>query len=448
MSRARGRKQAALPRRNTKPAHGVSQKDENEKVTDPYTIHTLDNGLCVVIERMPDVRSAAAGFLVRTGARDETAPLAGVSHFLEHMMFKGTKSRTWRQITIDFDRMGSTYNAYTSEDRTTYYGWVRRGDVGRQIELLADMIRSSLPPEEFETEKHVILEEIAMAKDNLEHLAIDFLQEKVFAGSSLAWPVLGYEDTVASLTRDQMWAYFQKRYAPDNLMLIVAGHVDPDEIIRLAKEHCGSWQASGTVTERVSPTIHAGSDVLEVSRFKQQIVVLTFPSVSACDNRAETAAAAATIVGGDNSRFFWNIIQKGIAPRAGAFHLDYTDCGVMVLYGSCQPENAERLVDAMRAEARRIRTDGVDEHEVARVKNKRRTSLAIEGEAPYHRLTQLMDDMEYRGAPRTVEQMLADVDEITVDTVDQYFREYPVDVAGHLTSVGPRRWPEVGESLP
>ncbi|MCH7808285.1 MAG: insulinase family protein, partial [Planctomycetes bacterium] len=157
----------------------------------PYTLHTLDNGLRIVIERMPDVRSAAAGFLVQTGARDDPAPLAGVSHFLEHMMFKGTPKRTWREITVDFDRMGSSYNAFTSEDRTVYYGWVRQADIGAQLELLADMMRSTLPVGEFETEKKVVLEEIAMSKDSLEHVAFDFLQEKVFAGHSLAWPILG-----------------------------------------------------------------------------------------------------------------------------------------------------------------------------------------------------------------------------------------------------------------
>jgi predicted Zn-dependent peptidase len=407
-------------------------------VSNAYTLHTLDNGLQVVIERMPDVRSAAAGFLVQTGARDDSRELAGVSHFLEHMMFKGTEKRTWREITIDFDRMGSTYNAYTSEDRTMYYGWVRKDDIGRQIELLADMLRSALPPEEFDTEKQVVLEEIAMAKDNLEHLAIDFLQEKVFAGHELSWPILGYAETVSAMTRDQMGAYFEQRYAPDNLILVVAGNVDPQEIVGLAKAHCGSWQASGTITERTPPVVREGDDVLTVDRFNQQIVALTYPSVSAADDLAETASAAATILGGDNSRFFWNIVQKGIAPRAGAFHLDYTDCGVMILYGTCQPENAERLAEAIRQEAERVCAEGVEPDEVARVKNRRLTALAVEGETPYHRLTQLMDDMQYRGAPRTVEQMLADVDKITVDSVGAYFAAYPITGRGHLTSVGPR----------
>ena len=166
-------------------------------MNNPYTTHTLDNGLEVVIEVMPDVRSAAAGFLSRTGARDETPERAGISHFLEHLMFKGTAKRSWREITIDFDRMGSTYNAFTSEDRTVYYGWVREGDIGPQIELLADMMRSKLPAEELEMEKKVVLEEIAMSKDQLEHVAYDFIEENVFAGHPPPWPILGYEKTRA-----------------------------------------------------------------------------------------------------------------------------------------------------------------------------------------------------------------------------------------------------------
>lgn len=414
----------------------------------PYTLHTLDNGLRIVIEHMPDVRSAAAGFLVRTGARDETASQAGVSHFLEHMMFKGTERRTWRDITIAFDRMGSTYNAFTSEDRTAYYGWVRQPDIGKQIELLADMIRSTLPPEEFETEKNVILEEIAMAKDHLEHLAFDFLQEKVLAGHPLAWPILGYEETVQALTRDQMWAYFRERYAPDNMILIVAGNVDPRAVIESARDSCGAWTASGTSVNRTAPTVRGGIDVLTIERFNQQLVALTFPSISACDRRAETVATAATILGGENSRFFWNIVQKGLAPRAGAHYLEYTDCGAFILYGVCLPENAERLLEAMRAEADRICTERVEVHEVDRVKNRRRTALAVESEAPYYRLTQLMDDMEYYGAPRTVEQMLAEVDAVTVASVYEYFQEYPISGDGHLTSVGPRPWPEDNPRTP
>ncbi|MBU0717680.1 MAG: insulinase family protein [Planctomycetes bacterium] len=411
-------------------------------MNDPYTLHTLDNGLRVVIETMPDVRSAAAGFFVRAGARDETPELAGVSHFLEHMMFKGTSQRGWREITIDFDRMGSLYNAFTSEDRTVYYGWVRSADIGRQIELLADMMHSVLPGAEFDMERNVVLEEIAMSKDHLEHVAFEFLQEKVYAGHPLAWPVLGYADTIRGLTRDQMWGYFQQRYAPDNMMFVVAGNVDSAKIIGLVEKYCGAWRPSGIPTQRTVPTMNTGTDTLEVDRFNQQLVALTFPACSAADDLAETAEAAATILGGENSRFFWNIIQAGVSPRAGVYHLDYTDCGAMIFYGLCQPAGAEKLRDAFRAEAKRICAERVQDREVERVKNRRRTSLAVEAEAPYHRLTQLMQDMEHRGAPRTVEQMLAEVDAITAEGIHAYFEKYPINTEGHLTSVGPRRWPE------
>lgn len=407
-----------------------------------YTLHTLANGLQIVIERMPDVKSAAAGFLVRTGARDETPPLAGVSHFLEHMMFKGTAKRSWRDINVDFDVMGSTYNAFTSEDRTIYYGWVRKADIARQMELLADMMRSTLPEDEFRTEKNVILEEIAMSKDNLEHVTFDFLQEKVFAGHPLAWPILGYDQTVGALTRDQMWDYFQRNYAPDNMFLVVAGQVDPDEVIAEAEKLCGWWPPCGAGKMRAVPRVHEGTGVLVLPQFKQQVVALSFPSVGGAHPLAETASAAAAILGGEHSRIYWNIVQKGISSRAGAHHLAYTDCGLMLLFGSCEPDRVELLVQAIRAESDRIMNHPVEAHEVERVKAKRRTALAIEAEAPYYRLTQIMDDMEHYGAPRTVEQTLAEVDAITAVSISEYLAAFPIDRGGHLTSAGPRAWPE------
>ena len=280
-----------------------------------------------------------------------------------------------------------------------------------------------------------------MSKDHLEHVAMDFLQEKVFAGHPLAWPILGYEQTVAALKREQMWTYFQRRYSAGNMMLVVAGNVDPSEIIDLAQEHCGDWPALDEIDEPVAPAMHAGTDVLQVDRFKQQLLAFTYPSVSASDNRAETAGAAATILGGANSRFFWNIVQTGLSPDVGAAHYGYVDCGVTLLWAACEPENCERLCDAVKHEADLICRQPVQPHEVDRVKMRRRTSLAVESEAPYHRLTQIMDDMQYHGAPRTVEQMLAEVDEVSSESILAYFADYPINRGGHLASVGPRDWP-------
>jgi len=405
--------------------------------------HTLANGLRIIVERMSGVRSAAAGFLARTGSRDETPEVAGVSHFLEHMCFKGTERRSWSQINADFDRMAVDYNAFTSQERTFYYGWVRAGDIDRQIELLADMMRSRLPADEFDMEKKVVLDEIARSNDQNLHVAYDFLHRQVFRGHPLEWPVLGYDTSVGGLTRDQMHDYFRSRYAPNNLVLIVAGNVDPDVVFDAAREHCGVWQPAEPRPERQDAVFRPGTSVQQVERFNQQIIALAFRAPSAADPLHETASAAATILGGPNSRMFWNIVQAGLSPDAACYRLPYCDNGILLLWGQTEPDKCEQLAEAMQSEARRICTTRVDEHEVQRVKNKRRTGLAIEAEAPYYRLVQVMDDADLRGQPRSVEERLAAVDAVTVDAIAEYFAAYPIDRDGHFISVGPRNWPPV-----
>ncbi len=403
----------------------------------------LPNGLRIVIEVMEHVQSAACGFLARTGARDETPDVAGVSHFLEHMMFKGTETRTWERINVEFDEMGSHYNAFTSKDRTFYYGWVRPEDLDRQLGLLADMMRSALPAGEFDTEKNVILEEIAMSNDDLGSNAYDFLHEQACAGSPMAWPILGYAKSVEALTRDQMHAYFTRRYAPNNLVLFVAGKVDPAHVIAEAERLCGAWEAQPDLgTHRNPPAVRSGVAKRRTDRFKQQAVVLAFPSAAATDPLDETTEAVAAILGGPNSRFYWNIVQEGLSPRAGVIREEYPDFSLMVMYGLCEPQNAEKLLEAMRAEAAAISAGGVEPKEVQRVKNLRRTALATESEAPYYRLSQLVDDLEYHGGPRPAEERLADVDAVSADTIAACLKRFPITGEGCLVSVGPRDWPD------
>ncbi len=406
----------------------------------PFVDHRLENGLRIVIERMPEVKGAAAGFYSRTGGRDETPELAGVSHFLEHMCFKGTAKRHWRQITIDFDDMGSTYNAYTMKDRTFYYGWVRADSITQQIELLADMMKSQLPPDEFDMEKNVILEEIAMSNDHLENLAYDFLNEQIFPGHPLSWPVLGYEKTVREMTRDQMHDYFVRRYAPNNLVLVVTGNVEPQQIIDVTDGLCGEWEPSPPTNSRLKPTFASGKSCKVYPRYNRQELGHVFPSNGGRDRLEESAETVASILGGEDSRFYWEIEQKGIAPSVSVWRIDYEDCGVMVLAGECDPEKCEELFDAMHAEAAKLTRDGPRPEEVQRVKNRRRTSLAIESESPYYRLGQLLDDVDYRGGPRTVQQRLAEVDAVSRRSIGEYLEEYPITEGGHVISVGPRDW--------
>lgn len=408
-----------------------------------FVDHTLKNGLRLVIEIMPHVQSAAAGFLVRTGARDEEPRLAGVSHFLEHMCFKGTPKRNWHQITIDFDNMGSTYNAYTSKERTFYFGWVRVEDLEKQVELLADMMRSTIPPEEFDMEKKVILEEIAMSADQIDRCVYDLLHERLYAGHPLAWPVLGTTESIARLTRDELHGYFLERYHPANMVLIVAGNVDPDDTIRMAERICGDWEARAARPGRAAPPhLTPGAHSRVVSRFKQQAIALCCPAPSAVDPDREAADVLAAILGGHNSRFFWNIIQEGTAPHVAAGRLDYCDAAMMIAFGFCEPDRADELLAAMRSEMKKIADDGVTDDEVQRVKNRTRTGLTTEAEAPYYRLMQLVQDIDALHRPRDVAERLAAIDAVTPAAIKAYMQKWPITGEGCLTSLGPRHWPE------
>jgi predicted Zn-dependent peptidase len=412
-------------------------KNEN-----PFVEHTLPNGLRIVIEPMPHVQSVASGFLVQTGSRDETPDLAGVSHFVEHMCFKGTRHRTWRDITRDFDNLGSTYNAYTSKERTFYFGWVRCEDGEKQLGLLADMMQSTFPPDEFEMEKKVILEEIAMSEDQIEDRVYDLIHEKTYAGHPLGWPVLGTAQSVGAMTRDQLYGYFESRYHPANMILLVAGAVDPKDAIAMAERICGGWTPKSPRPRRIAPPSWTeNATACQTDRFQQQALLAAFQAPSASHDDRETADVFASVLGGHNSRFYWNIIQAGVAAHVAAGRLDYCDAGMMIAFGFCEPKNAEQLLDAVRSEIAKITRDGVLDDEVQRVKNRTRTGLATEAESPYYRLMQLGGDVDVLGRPRTVAERLAAVERVSAERIREYLQTWPMTKNGYLASLGPRNWP-------
>ena len=406
--------------------------------------HTLPNGLRVVCEVMPRVRSAAAGFFVRTGSRHERPHEHGVSHFLEHMCFKGTPRRSWHDINVRFDELGSIYNAYTSKERTVYYGWVPAARIEPQIELLADMMRPSLPPDDFETERNVILEEIAMSGDSFEHFVWNALHEVCFGDHPLAHEVLGEQETIAKLPREVMVEYHRRRYTPDNMVLVVAGGIDPDEVFAAAGRYCGHWNrdtvAEGAVCDPPPPP--TGQHVRTSDRFAQQSLVLAYPAVPEGHRLTETIEVFQAAFGGRNSRCFWNIVQKGICAAAGALWLAYRDTGLMVLYADGEPDRCEAMLDALRAQAREVGERGFADEEVRRVKNRRRTHLALEAENPRTRLMQLMDDLEAGGYARSADARLAAVEAVRSTGISGYLDRYPITGEGVLISCGPRRWPE------
>ena len=411
-----------------------------------FTEHVLPNGLRVVCEVMPRVSSASVGFLAATGSRHERPGEHGVSHFLEHMCFKGTARRDWRDINVRFDQLGSIYNAYTGKEHTVYFGWVPAGRVGDQLELLADMMRPRLAAEDFETERKVILEEIAMSADSFDHHVWNTLHESVFGDHSLAHEILGEHDDIANIPRDVMVDYHRRRYAPNNLTLIATGAVEPEEIFTAAARYCGDWTpaANGAPTDGAVPNIRPGVHRRRLEQFKQQSLVLIYPSVPSSSDDGETIEAFQSLFGGANSRCYWNIVQRGICPQAGAAWLSYLDCGMLALYADGEPDRAEEMLSALQQEARAVMERGFSAAEVRRVVNRRRTSLAVESENPRTRMMQIVDDIETRGAAQSAEARLAAVEAVTPQRITRYFERFSLNAEPLLLSCGPRDWPADG----
>lgn len=405
-----------------------------------FVQRTLDNGLRIFVEPLGHLPSAACGFMVLTGSRDETPQEEGVSHFLEHMCFKGTAQSTWEEINQRFDRLGSQYNAFTSQEKTMYYGWVPEENLAPQIDLLAEMMRSALPVGEFDTEKKVILEEIAMYRDSLHSCMFDLASKELFAGAPLALSVLGTEETIGPLARDQMADYHRRRYGPDNMVFVATGKLDAERVCDQVAAITESWPRGEGGRQQAVPEFRQGLAKQQNDKFKQQALMLCFPAPAGRDNDARIGALT-HILAGDNSRIYWDVIQQGVCAEAGAFYMGYTDVGVSVLYAVCEPERAGPALEALREQAVRICEHGATDDEVARVRNNMRTKVARDGDAPMRRLLQIAKDINMLGQPLSLAEHLARVEAVTRADLDELLRAYPITGEGMLVSVGPADWP-------
>jgi predicted Zn-dependent peptidase len=403
----------------------------------PFSTHTLDNGLTLIFESIPRIHSAAIGFFANTGSRDESKEVAGISHFLEHMCFKGTPKRNWRQLSLDVDDIGAMWNAYTWWEGTAYFHWVQSDKAAESIEILSDMMRSNLPPEDFDMEKKVILEEIAMYRDRPDALIVDDLIQEAFGTHPLGQSVLGTENTVGGITRDQMNDYFQRRYNPRNLTFVITGSFDRDKIIRAVETHCGAWQPGESGRQQNSPPFHAGHRVTKRDHVAREHIALALPAPSAAHDHAITADLLATYLGASsNSRFFWSIIQQGLADEASADYMGFSDAGLFYVYISVDPENAEQVLDIVHKEMAELK-NGVDAEALERAKTKQATSLVCNSEHGLSRFSQIVSNLSNNTPLKPIEEELAEIESVTPARISDYLQHYPLDGNPALVALGP-----------
>lgn len=401
----------------------------------------LPNGLEIVAEINPDAFSQSLGYFVRTGSRDESQEIAGVSHFLEHMMFKGTPTRTSLDVNRALDDLGSQSNAYTSEEQTVYYMSVLPEHQLEALDLLTDMMRPTLHQEDFDTEKQVILEEIAMYDDQPPYGAMERAMEAYFGDHPLATRVLGTRQTVSDLTADAMRAYHRERYAPSNVCLVATGAVDFDALVRDATVRTDHWEPAATDRKRFLPHPATAAVTMVHPPATQQYTLEYSPSPSIRDPQRYVQRILASILGDDSgSRMFWELTDKGLADLAVAFTNEFEDCGIFGLYLACAPaqqsENWERI-EGILAQGRTL---AITDKELELAKNKVRAGMILASERPSNRLFSIGNGWLSRRKYETVRESTENYQRVTRDEVQSAFEQLANRIRVRV-SVGPE--PEI-----
>ena len=337
----------------------------------------LPSGVRILSEQVPGARSSTIGYWVAVGSRDERPDTYGSTHFLEHLLFKGTTTRSALDIAVSFDAVGGEHNAVTAKEYTCYYAKVQDRDLPMAVEVLSDMITSSvIDAEEFETERGVILEELAMADDDPSDVVSERFFEAVLGDNPLGRPIGGSPATIEAATRDRVWEHYRENYRAQDLVITVAGAVDHDELVAGVERAllAAGWdlsQEAVPVERRVASgdLIERGSPLVVVQRpIEQANILIGVPGIPAGDDRRSTMAVLNSVLGGGmSSRLFQEIREKrGLAYSVYSFSPSYSDNGLFGLYAGCSPAKAAQVSELLLGEFRRLADGGVTAEEMRR----------------------------------------------------------------------------------
>jgi predicted Zn-dependent peptidase len=379
----------------------------------------LANGLVIIGELNESAKSSAAGFFVRTGSRDEDAQINGVSHFLEHMLFKGTEKLNSFEVNQAFDNTGAQFNAFTSEESTVFYAAVLPEYLEEIVELWAQLMRPALREDDFNVEKNVIKEEIAMYKDLPSFDISDRCRALYFDGHPCGNSVLGSEDSIDALRVEQMRGYFQRRYAPNNIILACTGKFDWNHICSLAEKSCAGWRENAA--ERLLKPSNGNITKQRITKANlvREHICLMSAAVSAQDPRRFAASLLSVIIGDDNgSRFFWELVDKAMAEEASMQFNDMDGTGVLSSYLRCSSENLSRVLDIINDIFLELSKKGVTADELKKAKNKTLSALVLKNELPMGRLIDVGFNWIYLHRYLTIEEEVTMVKAVTVDDIN------------------------------
>jgi predicted Zn-dependent peptidase len=399
----------------------------------------LANGLDLIGEVNKAAKSSAVGFFVKTGSRDENEQINGASHFLEHMLFKGTEKLNAFEVNKAFDGTGAQFNAFTSEENTVYYAAVLPEYVIEVTKLWIELMRPALREEDFNIEKNVIKEEIAMYKDTPSFDVMDRCRSLHFGSHPCGNSVLGSEESIDGLAVGQMRDYFARRYAPDNMMFACAGNLDWEQICSALEGSCLKWQgcADGRKLEHFEGS--KKKERIEKSNLVCEHICLMSPCVSFQDSRRFAASLLAIIVG-DNvgSRFFWELVDKALAEAATMQYSPIDGTGALYSYFRCSSKNISKVLDIVRDIFQSLSAEGITREELQKAKNKVLSALVIKNELPMGRLVDLGFNWLYLKEYYTIEDDVEVVKAVTVDEVNSLIEKFNPGDFTQFT-IGPAR---------
>lgn len=410
-----------------------------------FRSHRLANGLEIVAECNPAAHTIGLGFFVRTGSRDEASELAGISHFLEHMVFKGTPRRSADDVNREFDEIGAHYNAFTSEESTVYYASLLPEYQTHALDILADIMRPSLREDDFEMEKKVIVEEIQMYLDQPPYGMDDRIKQLCFGSHPIANSVIGTEASVTSLRPEQMLEYHQSRYSADNLFIAAAGKVDFDALVTQATELCSAWESTGAKRPKPPAAMDPQIEIKPHSASTQEYVLLLRDAPAAEDADRFAAKLLTTIVGDDSgSRMYWELVDPGLVESASLGHYEYQGLGMFYTWLACEPEDTLDNLSRLEKVFEEIEQRGISEEELAQAKSKVKARVVLGNERPRSRLFNVGGNWLQRREYRSLSDDLAAVEAVAVADVMAVLAKYPLSkhatvAVGPLESIGEGR---------
>jgi len=402
-----------------------TERDAGGQVTARVRRTTLPSGLRIITEQQAGVRSAAIGVWVGVGSRDESPRLHGCSHFLEHLLFKGTAERTALDISVELDAVGGEFNAFTAKEYTCFHARVLDQDLPLAVDVLGDMITSStLAPVDVEAERDVILDEIAMHDDDPDDVVHNLFAAQAWGDTPLGRPIAGTEDSIAALTRDQVRRFYQRHYRPENVVIAAAGSVDHATLVRQVRRAFGrrGWLdgEAAPVAPRHGSRKRVRPGLVTATRpFEQVNVVLGVEGLMRDDERRFALGVLNTALGGGtSSRLFQEVRERrGLAYSVYSFTAQHADSGLVGVAVGCLPNRLDHVLDVVRGELAKVARDGLSAEELARGRGQLRGGLVLGLEDSASRMARLGKAELVHDELLSIDEVIARIDAVTLEDV-------------------------------